>query len=113
MKSLHFRSIGHAFRFDSDGGFIDHLTEFIQIRPDKTVLDLLNEVYFMVSSEVLALTYLRDWMIRDASTGQNVVVYEVADRIPAHHVFSPGSKWEVIPLDSPYVPETPQSEPDS
>ena len=52
-----------------------------------------------------AFKYLVRWMLRDSSAGVNLVLREVGTRIPAHVVFLPGSRWEVVKLLKPYSPD--------
>jgi TIR domain len=78
-------------------------TQFIEITGEASVQEILDRVYFMLDGEVGAWKYLVQWVLRDLSTTEHLIVREVQYRIPAQAVFTPSSKWEVVRLSKPYM----------
>lgn len=78
-------------------------TQFIEVTDTTSVQDVLDHIYFMLDGEVGARKYLEQWVLRDLRTGDHLVVREVQSRIPAHAIFAPSSKWEVVKLPKPYT----------
>lgn len=78
-------------------------TQFIEIAGSTSVQDVLDHIYFMLDGEVSARKYLEQWVLRDLSTGDHLVVREIQSRIPASAIFSPSSRWEVVRLPKPYT----------
>ncbi|MBS0368912.1 MAG: toll/interleukin-1 receptor domain-containing protein [Proteobacteria bacterium] len=76
----------------------------IEIGPDTTVQDVLDNIYFMLDGEVGARKYLEQWILRDLGTKEHLVIREMQYRVPAMSVFHAGSKWAVIKLAKPYSP---------
>jgi len=77
--------------------------QHVEIGPDTTVQDVLDNIYFMLNGEVGARKYLEQWILRDLGTQEHLVIREVQHRIPATNVFRAGSKWAVIKLPKPYT----------
>ena len=78
--------------------------QHVEIGADTSVQDVLDSIYFMLNGEVDARTYLEQWVLRDLTTNEHLVVREIQYRIPAISVFRLGSKWAVIKLPRPYTP---------
>ncbi len=79
--------------------------QYIEIDTEISVQDVIDQVYYMIDSQVGAFQYLRKWIMRDAKQRKNLVIREVADLIPAHYVFELNTEWEVLPLERPYTAE--------
>ena len=77
--------------------------QHVEIGADTSVQDVLDSIYFMLNGEVEARTYLEQWVLRDLTTQEHLVVREIQYRIPAMSVFRMGSKWAVIKLPRPYT----------
>lgn len=86
-------------KFRSKGSSV----QFIEISGSTSVQDVLDNIYFMLGEEVEPRKYLEQWLLRDISTGEHLIVKEIQGRIPAAVIFTPSSKWEVIRLLRPYV----------
>jgi hypothetical protein len=67
------------------------------------VQEVLDNVYYMLVDEVKPFTYLESWLLREIKTARQLIVREVANRIPAHFVLAPHSEWEAVPLTHPYT----------
>ena len=80
-------------------------TEYVEIAEETSVQDVFDHVYYMLEGEVEAYKYLEQWLLRDKDTKERLIIREVQSRIRANAVFSPGSKWEVVRLSSPYKAE--------
>jgi hypothetical protein len=78
--------------------------QHVEIGPDTTVQDVLDNIYFMLNGEVGARKYLEQWVLRDLGTKEHLVIREMQYRVPAMSVFRAGSKWAVIKLAKPYSP---------
>jgi hypothetical protein len=76
--------------------------DFLKVGPNDSVGDKLNEIYILSHDHIAPYTYLEEWLLRDTKTNENLIVREIADRIPAQAIFRRGSKWEMIKLDRPY-----------
>lgn len=81
--------------------------QYLEIATDMSVQDALDGVYYMIP-DMPSFQYLSQWLLRDALAGINLVVREIGSRIPAHVVFQPGSRWEVVKLSRPYSPNDSQ-----
>ena len=77
-------------------------TQYVEIDIDMTVDNVLDHIYFMLDGEVDAYKYLEEWMLKDLTTNERLIVKEIQSRIPARVIFTPGSCWEVVKLDEPY-----------
>jgi len=77
--------------------------QFIEVAAPTTVQDVLDNIYFMLNGEVEPRTYLEQWVLRDLTNGDHLIVREIQYRIPAGVLFTPGSKWEVVKLTKPYT----------
>jgi hypothetical protein len=77
--------------------------QHVEIGPDTSVQDVLDNIYFMLNGEVGARRYLEEWVLRDLGTKEHLVMREIASRVPAMNVFHAGSKWAVIKLPRPYT----------
>ena len=75
----------------------------LEVGDDTSVQDVLDNVYHMLGGEVRARTYLEEWVLRDASTLEHLIVREIQSRIPARAIFKPSSRWQVIRLQKPYT----------
>lgn len=89
-----------------------HRKIYLEMDHDRSVENVLDNVYTVLDDRVdaqrrqhrvCAQEYLQTWVIRNATTGQRVVVWEVADLVPAYHIFSEGSTWLVLPLYVAYT----------
>lgn len=78
--------------------------QHIEIGPDTTVQDVLDNIYFMLDGEVGPRKYLEQWILCDLGTKEHLVIREIQYRVPAMSVFGAGSKWAVIKLSKPYSP---------
>lgn len=76
--------------------------QFIEIKSTDSIQDVLNRVYFLIENHVNPYTYLKDWIIREKESKSAVVVYEIADLIPATIVFKPNTTWILERLIFPY-----------
>lgn len=78
--------------------------QHVEIGPDTTVQDVLDNIYFMLDGEVGARKYLEQWVLRDLRTKEHLIIREIQYRVPAMSVFPAGSRWAVIKLGKPYSP---------
>ena len=81
--------------------------QYLEVDSQMSVQDVLDAVYYMLP-DMPAFRYLSLWMLRDSTAQLNLVLREIGARIPAHVVFSPGSRWEVVKLRQPYSPQDSQ-----
>ncbi len=79
--------------------------KFIEISSDESFADVSTRIYFLLEDYVEAYRYLQTWALRDKKSGRLFVIREVADLIPAKHIFRPEFDIEAIPFDKPYDPE--------
>jgi len=78
-------------------------TQYVEIASSTSIQDVLDNIYFMLNGEVEPRKYLEQWVLRDLSSGEHLVVREIQHRIPASALFTPSSKWEVVRLPEPYT----------
>jgi hypothetical protein len=76
---------------------------YLEIHASTTLQDVLDNVYYMLGDEIRPFTYLEAWLLREISSSRQLIVREVANRIPAHSVLAPNSEWEAVPLSRPYT----------
>ncbi|MCP4259360.1 MAG: hypothetical protein GY774_17895 [Planctomycetes bacterium] len=76
----------------------------IAIGPETTVQNVMDALCTDLRGLVPNFSYMEKWMVRGKGGKPRVVIREVQGRIPAQSVFTPGSEWEVIPLNEPYSP---------
>lgn len=78
-------------------------TQYVEISARGTVQHVLDNIYFMLMPEVVAFSYLEQWLLLDIDTSERLVIREIMDRVPANVIFKNGSRWRVVRLDEPYV----------
>lgn len=93
----------YSVAIDLDAAADAPRVQYVEIGPETTVQDVLDNVYLMLNGEVGIHKYLEQWLLRDAAKREHLVVREMPYRIPAASVFPPGSKWEVVRLPRPYT----------
>jgi len=81
--------------------------QFLEVALGMSVQDVLDAIYYMIPN-MPTFQYLNRWLLRDTTAKLNLVVREIGARIPAHLVFQPGSRWEVVKLHQPYTPSDSQ-----
>jgi hypothetical protein len=62
--------------------------------------DVLDNIFY-AENRVSSYSYLVDWAVRRSTDHRYVDIGEIQSEIPAMAVFSPGSRWEAVKLDSP------------
>ena len=77
-------------------------TNYIDIGKETSVQDILDNIYFMINSNVQPFTYLSQWILYESKLRKFMVVREVADMLPARFLFTRESQWEVRKLDQPW-----------
>jgi hypothetical protein len=82
----------------------DASAQFLEISTERSVQNVLDNVYYMLRPQMQPFQYLSKWLLRERGTNINLVLREVGSRVPASSIFRPGSEWEVVPLDRPYRP---------
>lgn len=75
----------------------------IEIMTDTTIGDILDNIFFMLDGRVEPFTYLKKWILREKEKDLNLVIHEVAHKVPASALIPPDSKWFAIPLQKPYL----------
>lgn len=80
--------------------------QFIEISfvEDETVQDVLNKIYFKISTFVDAFKYMQTWILREKKTGVYMIMYEITNLVPAKFIFTPSLCWEVVKYDKLYNP---------
>lgn len=76
--------------------------QYLEIKSADSVQDVLNRIYFLIEKNVTPYSYLQKWIIREKQSRSAVVIYEVADMIPASTIFIPNLVWIVERLTKPY-----------
>lgn len=79
--------------------------QYIQIKESDTVQGILNKIYFLLGDNVQVYRYLQSWILVEHRTKRKLIMYEIADRIPAKYIFTRESKWQVERFDGPYDPQ--------
>lgn len=74
----------------------------IEIESSTTVQNVLDSIFFMLDDIVKPYTYLEKWVLTERKVGVKLIIREVAYKVPASFIFTPSSKWEANPLDTPY-----------
>jgi len=77
--------------------------KMIEIMSDTTMGDVLDNIYYALDGHVEPYTYLDTWILKEPVKDINLVIREVAYRIPASALMPPDSKWIVVPLQKPYL----------
>lgn len=81
--------------------------QYLEVSSEVSVQDVLDSIYYLIP-DMPSFQYLNRWLLRDSTTGVNLIIREVAPRVPAYIIFSPGSHWQIIKLDKPYSPSDSQ-----
>lgn len=76
---------------------------FLEVTENTMIGDVLDNIYLALEKRVKPYSYLIEWIVRMSTDQRYVDVGDIQDTIPARFVFSPGSSWEVIKLDEPYI----------
>lgn len=78
--------------------------EYVTIRPDATVKDILDEIYCMISDIVAPYEYLESWVLLETKTQRVAIISDdVYDWIPAQNIFKINSLWKIVYLDKPLI----------
>jgi len=63
---------------------------------------LLDNIYFMIDESVGPYSYLEKWALKEIKTNKILVLKYFQEKVPAHTIFRPNSRWMVTYLDQPW-----------
>lgn len=69
---------------------------YLEVKSDDTVQRILDKIYFLLNGQVKSYTYMESWVLRELNTSAYLIMYEVANLVPARYIFRPELKWEVV-----------------
>jgi hypothetical protein len=78
----------------------------VLVNQSTTVQEVLNSTYFGISDWVNAYTYLQSWILVRSERGRTkrpLIIRGLSDEFPAREIFTPGSAWQAVELNQPYV----------
>lgn len=68
----------------------------INIENEDTVQRILDKVFFHINDNVRPYTYMESWVLKEVNTGAYLIMYEIANIVPAKYIFRSHLRWEVV-----------------
>lgn len=78
-------------------------TQHLEINKSTKLNEVMDNIWYMLKGNVPPYSYLEKWILHERKKNLRLIVREVQHVITARDIFKPNSKWEVLPLDKPYI----------
>jgi len=68
----------------------------IEIHSNDTIQDVLDKIYFKITSFVKPYEYMQTWVLRESSSSLYMIMYEVTTLVPAKYIFKKNQPWQIV-----------------